>query len=88
VRLPHHQEHQEADSGCGAAAPDGYEPAGKGRPSKETGRKSKKATAAAKRRGPTVKEKAYFVFKHRHLIVKRRENLTESERGDLTQMLE
>ena len=27
-------------------------------------------------------------FKRRHLIVKRRENLTESERGDLTQMLE
>ena len=28
------------------------------------------------------------MFKHRHLIVKRRENLTESERDDLTRMLE
>ena len=36
----------------------------------------------------TVKEKANFVFKRRHLIVKRQENLTESERDDLRQMLE
>ena len=36
----------------------------------------------------TVKEKANFIFKRRHLIVKRRENLTESERDDLTRMLE
>ena len=36
----------------------------------------------------TVKEKANFVFKRRHLIVKRRENLTEPERDDLTRMLE
>ena len=28
------------------------------------------------------------MFKHRHLIVKRRENLTESERDDLKRMLE
>jgi len=61
---------------------------GKGDRQKKRGRKSKKAKAAAGRRGPMVKEKAHFVFKHRHLIVKRRENLTESERRDLTQMLE
>jgi hypothetical protein len=36
----------------------------------------------------TVKGKAHFVFKHRHLIVKRRENLTESECDDLTRMPE
>src|SRR5438874_12045872 len=54
---------------------------------KKRGRKSKKAKAAAARRGPTVKEKASFVFKHRYLIVKRRENLTESEQADLQQML-
>src|SRR6266853_761955 len=42
----------------------------------------------AARRGMTVKEKANFVFKRRHLIVKRRENLTESERDDLIRMLE
>ncbi len=55
---------------------------------KERGRKGAKAKAAAKRRGLTVKEKAYFVFKHRYLIVKRRENLTEGERDDLTRVLE
>jgi hypothetical protein len=55
---------------------------------KKRGRKSKKAKAAARRRGPAVKEKAHFVFRHRHLIVKRREDLTESERDDLRRMLE
>ena len=55
---------------------------------KKRGRKGAKAKAAATRRGPTVKEKAHFVFKHRHLIVKRRENLTEAERGDLKHALE
>ena len=55
---------------------------------KKRGRKTKTAKAAAKRRGPTVKEKANFVFKHRHLIVKRRENLSESDRDNLSRMLE
>ena len=55
---------------------------------KTRGRKGAKSKAKAARRGLTVKEKAHFVFKHRYLIVKRRENLTESERGDLTRMLE
>src|SRR5271157_2965070 len=55
---------------------------------KKRGRKSRKAKAAAKRRGLTVKQRAYFVFKHRYLIVKRRENLTESDRDNLRQMLE
>jgi transposase-like protein len=55
---------------------------------KKRGRKSRKAKAAAARRGLSVKEKADFVFKHRHLIVKRRENLTESELADLKRMLE
>ncbi len=61
---------------------------GKAGRKKKRGRKGAKSKAAAARRGLTVKEKAHFVFKHRHLIVKRRENLTESERDDLTQMLE
>jgi hypothetical protein len=52
---------------------------------KKRGRKGAKAKAA-KRRGLTVKEKAHFVFKHRHLIVKRRENLSASEREDLWRM--
>src|SRR5918998_2074362 len=55
---------------------------------KKRGRKSKKTKAAAGRRGPTLKEKAHFVFKHRHLVVKRRENLTDAERSDLTRMVE
>jgi hypothetical protein len=61
---------------------------GKAGRKKKRGRKGAKAKAAAARRGMTVKEKAHFVFKHRHLIVKRRENLTESQRDDLAQMLE
>ena len=35
-----------------------------------------------------LKEKSAFVFQHRHLIVKRRENFTASERDDLRRMLE
>src|SRR4051794_12155883 len=61
---------------------------GKAGGKKEGGRKGGKSKAAAARRGMTLKEKAHFVFKHRFLIVKRRENLTESERDDLQQMLE
>jgi transposase-like protein len=61
---------------------------GKAGRKKKRGRKGAKSKAAAARRGMTVKEKAHFVFQHRHLIVKRRENLTESERDDLVKMLE
>jgi transposase len=61
---------------------------GKAGRQKKRGRKSKKAKAAAKRRGLTVKEKSHFVFKHRHSIVKRRENFTESDQANLTLMLE
>jgi transposase-like protein len=61
---------------------------GKAGRKKKRGRKTKKARAAAGRRGPTLKQKAHFVFKHRHLVVKRREKLTEAERSDLTRMLE
>jgi hypothetical protein len=53
------------------------------------GRKKKRHRKGAKSKaGLTVKEKASFVFKHRHLIVKRLENLTESERDDLKRMQE
>jgi transposase-like protein len=61
---------------------------GKAGRKKKRGRKGAKSKAAAARRGMTVKEKAHFVFRRRHLIVKRRENLTELERDDLTRMLE
>jgi hypothetical protein len=60
---------------------------GKAGRKKKRGRKGAKSKAAAARRGMTLKEKARFVFKRRYLIVKRRENLTESERDDLTRML-
>jgi transposase-like protein len=61
---------------------------GKAGRKKKRGRKGAKSKAAAARRGLTVKEKAHFVFKRRHLIVKRRESLTEPERDDLRRMLE
>jgi hypothetical protein len=61
---------------------------GKAGRKKKRGRKGAKSKAAAARRGMTLKEKAHFVFKHRYLIVKRREKLTETERDDLTRMLE
>ena len=61
---------------------------GKAGRKKKRGRKGAKAKARAARRGLTVKEKAHFVFKHRHLVVKRREKLTDTERSDLTRMLE
>ena len=53
---------------------------------KKRGRKGAKRRAAA-RRGLTLKEKSAFVFKHRHLIVKRREKLTEAQRDDLGRMV-
>jgi hypothetical protein len=60
---------------------------GKAGRKKKRGRKGARSKAAASRRGLSVKEKAKFVFQRRHLIVKRREKLTESERGDLGRML-
>src|SRR5262249_46737424 len=61
---------------------------GKAGRKRKRGRKSKKAKAAAGRRGLTLKQKAHFVFKHRYLVVKRREKLTDAERSDLTRMVE
>jgi hypothetical protein len=55
---------------------------------KKRGRRSKIAEATRRRRGLLLKDKANFVSKHRHLIVKRRENLTEREHSDLRQMME
>ena len=61
---------------------------GKAGRKKKRGREGAKSKAAAAHRGLSVEEKAHFVFQHRYLIVKCRETLTESERGDLTRMLE
>ena len=54
---------------------------------KKRGRKGAKSKARAARRGMTVKEKANFISKRRHLIVKRREDLTEQQRDDLRTMI-
>ena len=57
--------------------------ANKGRRAGKRGRPSRAAQAARRRRGLSQKEKAAFVFKHRYLIVKRRENLTDQEQREL-----
>src|SRR5262245_9952773 len=49
---------------------------------RKPGRPGKRARQRAGR-GPTNKEKAAFLFKRRHLIVKRQESLSEQERADL-----
>ena len=57
----------------------------------QAGRKKKRGRKGAKRgarRGLTLKEKSAFVFRHRHLIVTRPENLAESQRDDLRRMRE
>jgi transposase-like protein len=45
------------------------------------------AKAQAQRRGLTNKEKSAFVFKHRWLIVRRRDKMSDRERADLATML-
>jgi Transposase len=51
------------------------------------GRPGKRRQARRRQRGPTAKEKAAFVWKHRFLIVKRTARLTEAEGKDLAQLL-
>lgn len=50
------------------------------------GRLSKAQQRARKRRGATKKEQAYFIWKHRHLIVTRPSELTGHDRRRLSQM--
>jgi transposase-like protein len=52
------------------------------------GRPTKAQQRRRGRRQKTEKEKAKFVFKRRHLIVKRRDKMTEHEGKDLATMLE
>jgi hypothetical protein len=53
------------------------------------GRRSRgKQGVARRRRGPTNKEKAAFVYRHRFLIVKRREHLTDTDWDHLIQLFE
>ncbi len=50
------------------------------------GRQSEKQKRRTRRRGPTLKQKANFVYKHRFLIVKRFASLTRQESDDLGKM--
>jgi transposase-like protein len=53
----------------------------RGRPRK--GQKRRRA-----KEGRSLKEKSTFIFKHRHLIVQRRENMSEHDKKNLTTLLE
>src|SRR5262249_7610174 len=64
----------------------GHQPPRGGRAPAPRGGRAQRATR--RRRGPTAKEKAAFVFRHRHLIVKRIEALGKAGWDDLVQMFE
>jgi len=55
---------------------------------RKRGRPSKAEQRRRAKQGKLLKEKSKFIFKHRHLIVKRRENLSKHEQKDLQTMLE
>ncbi len=55
---------------------------------RQRGRPTKAEKRRRAKQGRSLKEKSTFVFKHRHLIVKRRENMSEQEKKNLTRMLE
>jgi transposase-like protein len=61
---------------------------GNGGRKRRRGRPGKGRQRRRQRRGPTLKEKAAFVFKRRFLVVKRPENLSEREGKDLGLMFE
>ncbi|MBV8072528.1 MAG: transposase [Acidobacteriaceae bacterium] len=61
---------------------------GRGGRRRKRGRPSRAQQRRAQKRGPTNKDKAQFVFKHRYLIVMRREKLQQQQRRDLQKMLE
>lgn len=59
---------------------------GNGGRRRRRGRQSEQQKKRAQRRGPTKKEQAKFVYKHRFLIVKRHEKLTKTEWENLVKM--
>jgi Transposase len=59
-----------------------------GKRQRRRGRPSKAQQRARARYGKTKKQQAYFVWKHRHLIVTRPENLAGRERRWLSQMFQ
>lgn len=61
---------------------------GNGGRRRRRGRPTRAQQRRRQRGGPTVKEKAAFVYKHRYLVVKRPENLSEHEGKQLRKMFE
>jgi Transposase len=61
---------------------------GQGGRKRRRGRPSKKQQQRRQRRGPTNKEKAAFVYKHRFLIVKRTDKLSKPDWEHLCQMFQ
>ena len=61
---------------------------GNGGRKRKRGRPSKARQAAREAAGPTNKEKAAFVMKHRFLIAKKTSDLTEQQWDDLTRMFD
>jgi transposase-like protein len=55
---------------------------------RKRGRPSKTQKRRRAKQGRSLKEKSKFVFKHRHLIVKRRENMGAQEKKNLQRQLE
>ena len=87
LRLPRDQGHQQFGLDAVRRLRGQMARRGKKGRRKKRGRPKPRARAAARRRGLTVKQKAHFVFKHRYLIVKRRENFTATDGDDLITML-
>jgi hypothetical protein len=59
---------------------------GNGGRKRRRGRPTKAQARARKRKALSAKEKAHFVFKHRYLITKRRDNLSSQDKKNLTTM--
>jgi hypothetical protein len=59
---------------------------GNGGRRKRRGRKSKAQKRREERRGPTVKEKADFIYKHRYLIVSHEEDFNDEDKKNLKTM--
>lgn len=59
----------------------------RGKRGRKRGRGRPKKTAR-QRRGLTLEDKSHFIFKHRHLIVTKDENLDDQQREDLSKMFE
>jgi hypothetical protein len=61
--------------------------AGRGQRPTRRGRLSRRQRRARARRGATKKEQAYFIWKHRHLLVQRRETFSDADCAAFRQML-